>query len=286
MMSVATVDSLIRASSSSFSSRCTCRPRSCGQVAPQPGVVPQPADLGGWDERGPQHAPLVEPGQPHRIQLVGLGAARQVLDVAGVDQPHHQAAGFQQIQPGPPVVGGGLDHDPLDPLAGQLLGQLDDGVGGGRHLPHLGDAPARLGRVRHAGAHHPRRLGHVDRGDPRHDLLGLLDLDLSRCRRPGPPVCLLPSSGVGRGCPGARWGTGTLTGVLKATVRDPAVGPRRQTESRPQTTKDASASAGNPPRFSPPHGVPAGDTSTETKMPLRAGVAWRWVVMPPRWVPG
>jgi hypothetical protein len=61
-----------------------------GQVGPQPGVVPQLADLGGWDKRRPQHAPLVEPGQPHRIQPVGLGAARQVLDVAGVDQPHHQ----------------------------------------------------------------------------------------------------------------------------------------------------------------------------------------------------
>jgi hypothetical protein len=55
--------------------------------------------------------------------------------------------------------------------------------------------------------------------------------------------------------------------VLKATVRDPAVGPRRQTESRPPTTKDASASAGNPPQFSRPHGVPAGDTSTEPKSP-------------------
>jgi hypothetical protein len=69
--------------------------------------------------------------------------------------------------------------------------------------------------------------------------------------------------GVGSGCPGARWGTGTLIGVLKATVRDPAVGPRRQTESRPQTTKDASASAGSPAHF---HTCAASrrDTSTET----------------------
>ena len=87
-----------------------------GQVGPQPGVVPQPADLGGWDERGSQHAPLVELGQPHRIQLVGLGAARQVLDVAGVDQPHHQPAGLQQVHERPPVVGGGLHHDAFDAL--------------------------------------------------------------------------------------------------------------------------------------------------------------------------
>jgi hypothetical protein len=86
-----------------------------------------------------------------------------------------------------------------------------------------------------------------------------------RCRRPGPPACLLPSLGSGRGCPGARWGTGTLIGVLKATVRDPAVGPRRQTESRPPTTKDTPASAGNPAHF---HTCAASrrDTSTETKI--------------------
>jgi hypothetical protein len=105
-----------------------------------------------------------------------LGRPGRCSGVAGVDQPHHQAAGFQQVHERPPVVGGGLDHDALDPLAGQLLGQLDDGVGGGRHLPYLGGALARLGRVRHPRAHHPRRLGHVDRGDLRHDLLGCFDL--------------------------------------------------------------------------------------------------------------
>jgi hypothetical protein len=200
MMSVATVPSLIRASSSSLLQPLHLPAALLGQVGPQPGVVPQPADLGRGDKRRPQHAPLVEPGQPHRIQLVGLGPARQVLDVAGVDQPHHQAAGFQQVPPGPPVVGGGLDHDPLDPLAGQLLGQLDDGVGGGRHLPHLGGALARLGQVRHAGAHHPQRLGHVDRGDPRHELLGFLDLDgVTVLSHSLPPAIV----GVGSGLPGS-----------------------------------------------------------------------------------
>jgi hypothetical protein len=60
--------------------------------------------------------------QPHRVQLVGLGPARQVLDVTGVDQPHHQPPRLQQVHERPPIVGGGLDHDPLDPLPGQLLG--------------------------------------------------------------------------------------------------------------------------------------------------------------------
>jgi hypothetical protein len=47
-----------------------------------------------------------------------------VPDVAGVDQPHHQPPGSQQADERPPVVGGGLHHDPLDALAGQVLGQL------------------------------------------------------------------------------------------------------------------------------------------------------------------
>ena len=94
-MSVATVDSLIRASSSSLLQSLHVPGALPGQVGPQPGVVPQLADLGGWDKRGPQHPPLVELGQPDRIQLVGLGAARQVLDIAGVDQPHLQPPGFQ-----------------------------------------------------------------------------------------------------------------------------------------------------------------------------------------------
>src|SRR5512132_1182235 len=71
--------------------------------------------------------------------------------------------------------------------------------------------------------------------------------------------------GVGSGLPGSPVGTGTLTGVLKATVRDPAVGPRRQTESRPPTTKHASASAGNPTHFRA-HATSPRDTSTDPKI--------------------
>jgi hypothetical protein len=121
-MSLATVESLIRASSSSLLQPLLVAGAVGGQVGTQPGVVSQSADLGGRDERGSQHAPLVQLAQPHRIQLVGLGPARQVLDVTGVDQPYHQPPRLQQVHERPPVVGGGLDHDPLDPLPGQLLG--------------------------------------------------------------------------------------------------------------------------------------------------------------------
>jgi hypothetical protein len=177
-MSVATVPSLIRASSSSLLQPLLVPGALGGQVGPQPGGVPQPADRGRRDERGPQHAPLVELAQPHRIQLVGLGPARQVLDVAGVDQPHHQPPRLQQVHKRPPVVRRRLHHDPLDPLVGQLLGQLQDLVGRRAHLPDRGNPLAHLGRVGRTGAHHPRRLGDIDRGDPLHDLLMIVDLDL------------------------------------------------------------------------------------------------------------
>jgi hypothetical protein len=58
-----------------------------------------------------------------------------------------------------------------------------------------------------------------------------------------------PITGRRRAARGLGWDTETLTGVLVATVRDPAVGPRRQTQARPPTAKDTSASAGNPTHF-------------------------------------
>jgi hypothetical protein len=243
--SVATVPSLIRASSSSLLQPLLVAGAVGGQVGTQPGVVPQPPDLGGRDKRGPQHAPLVQLAQPDRIQLVGLGTTRQVLDVAGVDQPHQQPPRLQQIDERPPVVGGGLHHDPLDAPAGQLLGQLQDRGGGRADLPDRGDAPARVGGMRQAGADHPGRLGDVDGGDPLHDLLVLVDLNLLACwHRPSSSY-----HGSRRAARGLGWETETLTGVLMATVRDPAVGPRRQTQARPPTAKDTSASAGSPTHF-------------------------------------
>jgi hypothetical protein len=95
-------------------------------------------------------------------------------------------------------------HDPLDALAGQLLGQLQDLVGGRAHLPHRRDALARHIRVRHPSAHHPRRLGDVDRGDSLHDLLVVVDLDLLACWH---PTVLLTASGRRWAARGLGWDT-------------------------------------------------------------------------------
>jgi hypothetical protein len=181
-----------------------------GQIDPQPGVVTQLTDLFRRDERGPQHALLGQLRQPHRIQLVGLGSPRDLFDVAGVDQPGVNPAGLQQVEERPPVIRGGLDHDPLDPLAHQVVGQVHDRVRGGRHLPNFGHPPARDRVMRHARAHHPRRLRHVDRGDPRDQLLVLLGVELLRCSpyhcSPYHPDPQSSHAYLDAGCPGASVG--------------------------------------------------------------------------------
>jgi hypothetical protein len=253
-MSVATVESLIRASSSSLLQPLLVAGAVGGQVGTQPGVIPQPADLGRRDERGPQHAPLVQLAQPHRIQLVGLGAARQVLDVTGVDQPHHQPPRLQHIDERPPIVGGGLHHHPLHPLPDQVVGQLQDLVGGRADLPDPGDTLARLGGMRHPGTDHAGRLGDIDRGDPAHDLLVLVDLDLLACWH-------RPSSshhGSQTGCPGARLGYRNADRRARGNSARPcrrAPAPDSGTASNGQGHIGV---GGQPHPFSRPHGVPQG----------------------------
>jgi len=60
------------------------------QPGARPGVAPQHADLGRRHERRTQQPLLGQPGQPHRVQPVGLGPARQVPGLAGIDQLHRQ----------------------------------------------------------------------------------------------------------------------------------------------------------------------------------------------------
>jgi hypothetical protein len=73
-----------------------------GQGAAVAGQVPQLPLGPGGDEAGPQHAALGELAQPDRIQLVGLGPAGDVLDVAGVDHPALDVV-FEQVERRLPV---------------------------------------------------------------------------------------------------------------------------------------------------------------------------------------
>jgi len=118
------------------------------------------------DQAGPAHAPFDDLGQPHRIQLVGLGSAGHVLDVLGVEQPALEALGLQQVEHRLPVVGGGLHRHQLDLPAVQPAGQAQQRRRGRGVLPYLLHPPARLGLVRHPHAHHQPGFADVDRAHP------------------------------------------------------------------------------------------------------------------------
>src|SRR5918995_4881164 len=86
-MSLATTDSLIWASSSSLLHPLLLPGPPHHQVGPVAGQVPQPPDRRWRHEAGAQHLSLGHLGQPDRVQPVGLGPPRQVLDVLGIHQP-------------------------------------------------------------------------------------------------------------------------------------------------------------------------------------------------------
>ena len=114
-MSLITDDSLIWASSSSFSARCFSRVRSWIRVRRYRVRSRSSRCRARRDERGPQHAPLSEPGQPHAVELVGLRPSRHVLDVPGVHQPALGDAVLEQVERRLPVRAGRLHHHRVTP---------------------------------------------------------------------------------------------------------------------------------------------------------------------------
>jgi hypothetical protein len=133
--------------------------------------------------------------------------------------------------------------------------------------PGPGEAPARRGGMRHPGTDHPDALATSIAASWPTISPVLLDLDLLACwHRPS-----RSHHGSQAGCPRLGWDSETLTGVLLATVPDPAIGPRRQTQPRPPAANDTMAVGGQPDPFSRHHSVPQGDTSTQAKIPARGG---------------
>src|SRR6266540_1823125 len=182
------------------------------------------------------------------------------------------------------VIRGRLERDQLDPQARQVIAEFGDRAGGRRHLPHLGDPPARLGGVRHPRADHAAGLGHIDRGHPPHDLLVRFVLDLLRL--PHHRTVSSPHRGqTHRAARGPRSGNRKSEPRAPSTVRDPSRSrPRRQTDSTASTTRNAPASAGNPPRFSRLRGVPARDIRTDRRKPRTSALKRSGASMP-LWCP-
>ena len=149
------------------------------QITPIPGDVAQPPDLRRGHETRANHLPLGDLAQPHRVQLVGLGPARQVLDIAGVDQPRVESVRLQQVIRRFPVFRGGLHDHPGHAQLGQPVGQPKQRGG------HRGDRPDLLhalpARAGHPRAAHHLRLADIERRDPLDDL-GFARFDLHRPR--------------------------------------------------------------------------------------------------------
>jgi hypothetical protein len=100
---LATDETLARADSSSFTRPLEAAGPLLDQPGPHPGVIPKIPDRLGWHERCPQQAHLGQPGQPHRIELAGLGPAGQALGLGRAVQLHRQPAPLQHEKPDPPV---------------------------------------------------------------------------------------------------------------------------------------------------------------------------------------
>jgi hypothetical protein len=67
------------------------------ELEPGAGQVAQRPDLGRGHERGAQQAHLGQPGDPLRVQPVGLGPAGQLPGVGGVHQLDAQPCGLQHV---------------------------------------------------------------------------------------------------------------------------------------------------------------------------------------------
>jgi len=222
------------------------------QGAPVPGQVTQPADRGWRHEAWPAHAPLDHLGQPHRIELVGLGAAGDVLDVAGVEQPAGESFGFQQVERRLPVVAGGLHRDQCHASNVQPGGQVQQRPGCRGVLPDFLAAVSRLVVVGHSDAHRQGSLADVEGTDPLdqvHRLVGLLDVDHLH-------LVVLAGWEVARG---ANREERQADSRARSNNAGPLNGSQRQTAIRGSTgTKHRRRRQATSPIFTPARGVPPG----------------------------
>jgi len=137
-----------------------------------------------------------------------------------------------------------------------VITQLDQRGGSRRDRPDRGHPPVRDRLVRHPQAHHPAGLGHVDRRDPRHDLVVLVDPYLDRLLHR-----LVLLSGVASpdgAARGDRWDSQNLTGVLVATVRNPSKGPGARLINGLQCQRNDGVGRAAPPKAFTPARRPTG----------------------------
>ena len=124
-MSEATADSLIPASSSSFSSRCTSRERS-RVIAVRARVRSRSCRIGSGGTNEPRTRPCAPSWASQVASATSVLRPGQVLHVPRIDQQHLEPGVLQQVVERLPVVAGGLHHRTRDPLGDQMLTQRQD----------------------------------------------------------------------------------------------------------------------------------------------------------------
>jgi hypothetical protein len=138
--------------------------------------LPQLPDRSWGDEAGPQHLALGDLAQPDRVQGVGLGTTRQVLDITGIHQPDLEPVGFQQVEGPSPVVAGGLHHHPGHAQLGQPVGHDQQRAGHRLVGPDLLQPPARAALARDPYTAGQLGLAHVQGRDSLDDLIVVVRL--------------------------------------------------------------------------------------------------------------
>ena len=137
-----------------------------GEVAAIAGMGAQPADRFGRYEAGGDRAALGDLGEPDRVGPVGLGPARQRLDLPGVVELAVEPAGFQQEEDRFPVLSRGLHAGSGNRPAVQPVGQRIQLAPGGAIGPGLLLPAPGSGVAGHPQGDLDLGLGDVQASDP------------------------------------------------------------------------------------------------------------------------
>ena len=193
-MSEATEDSLIPASSSSFSSRWTSRPRS-RVIAVRVRVRSRSCRIGSGGTNEPRTRPCAPSWASQVASETSVLRPGRFFTCRALTSSTSNAGVLEQVVERLPVVPGGLHHRTGDPLGDQVLTQREDLVGGRAPRGHRLD-----------------RLAATRAGDPDADLGVLLgDVQPRAPRRVRLPSLPPASSSTDHRCP-PRGGQGE-TGV-------------------------------------------------------------------------
>ena len=251
----ATTDSLIWASSSSFSTRCFSAVRAATRST-RYRVRSRSRRIGGGGTKLGRSICRSATLHNHTASSRSVfGRPGRCLTSLALTSHGLEPVCFQQVERRPPVVAGRLHHHPGHPQLAQPVRQRQQRAGHRGVGADLLQPPRPAVRAGHPDAAHHLGLADVQRRDPLDDLLVVL------ASRPASPTSSSPATNDG-GRPQELQGTANLILVLEATLKGPRRSSQRPTNRRPQRTKSNDVSGRPDPHFQPGTGRPPGRTMT------------------------